>query len=305
MKKGIWFALGAFVAWGLFPVYWKQLNAVPAMQLLAHRIVWSFGIIMGFIIIARQWPAFRQAAFKPRTLGIYLLAAVFISINWGTFLWAVNAGFILQSSLGYFINPLLSIVLGVVFLRERLRLWQWVTIALAAAGVLYLTVSYGAVPWISLTLATSFGLYGLVKKKAPLGSIHGLALETGWLFLPALLWLLSSELAGHGAFLHTGRLVDVLLICGGLVTVVPLLLFAAALQRVPLSIVGFVQYINPTLQFLLGVLVFREPFSRAQLVGFGIVWLALILFGIEGLVASRRDPAAAAALAASGVEILE
>jgi chloramphenicol-sensitive protein RarD len=305
MKRGIWFALAAFVGWGLFPIYWKWLGAVPAMQLLAHRVVWSFAILMGFIIIAPQWPAFRRAAFKPRTLGLYLMAAIFISINWGTFLWAVNAGFVLQSSLGYFINPLLSIVLGVVFLRERLRLWQWAAIGLAAVGVLYLTVSYGAVPWISLTLATSFGLYGLIKKKAPLGSVHGLALETGWLFLPALLWLLISDLAGHGAFLHTGRLVDVALICGGLITIIPLVLFAAALQRVPLSLVGFLQYINPTLQFLLGVLVYHEPFSQAQLIGFSIVWLALVFFGIEGLVASRRDPAAAAALAAGGVEILE
>ena len=299
MKKGTWYAIAAYSIWGLFPLYWKSLGQVPALQLLAHRIVWSFAIVLGFIVITRQWPAFRRTAFRRRTLTIYLAAAIFIAVNWGTYVWAVNAGHVLQSSLGYFINPLLSILLGVAFLRERLRLWQWVPIGLAAVGVIYLAVSVGAVPWISLTLATSFGLYGLVKKKAPLGSTHGVAVETGWLFVPALLWLLGAEFTGQGAFLHIGALGNAMLVCGGLVTTVPLLLFAAAAQQIPLWLMGVLQYINPTLQFLLGVLVYHEPFSHTQLIGFSIVWLALILFGVEGLAAARAMPAAVP------VEILE
>jgi chloramphenicol-sensitive protein RarD len=302
MKKGIWYAVAAYAIWGLFPIYWKRLNQVPALQLLSHRIVWSCVIVLGFIVVSRQWPAFRRAAFQRRTLTLYLAAAILIAINWGTYVWAVNAGFVVQSSLGYYINPLLSIVLGVVFFRERLRGWQWAPIGLAAVGVVYLAISYGAVPWISLTLATSFGLYGLVKKKAPLSSTHGVAVEAGWLFVPALLWLLGAEFTGKGAFLHISPLVSALLICGGLVTTVPLLLFAAAAQRIPLSLMGLLQYINPTLQFLLGVLLYHEPFSHPQLIGFGIVWLALALFFVEGLVAARS---AAGAPAAQSVEILE
>ena len=302
MKKGTWYAIAAYSIWGLFPLYWKSLGQVPALQLLAHRIVWSFAIVLGLIVITRQWPAFRRTAFQRRTLTIYLAAAIFIAVNWGTYVWAVNAGHVVQSSLGYFINPLFSILLGVAFLRERLRLWQWMPIGLAGVGVIYLAVSYGAVPWISLTLATSFGLYGLVKKKAPLGSTHGVAVETGWLFGPALLWLLGAEFTGQGAFLHISPLGSAMLVCGGLVTTVPLLLFAAAAQRIPLWLMGVLQYINPTLQFLLGVLVYREPFSHAQLIGFSIVWLALILFGVEGLAAARALPQA---IAVETVEILE
>jgi chloramphenicol-sensitive protein RarD len=224
-----------------------------------------------------------------------LVAAVLIGVNWLTYVWAVNAGFIVETSLGYFINPLLSVLMGVVFLRERLRPWQWAPLGLATAGVLYLTLAYGSPPWIALTLAFSFGFYGLAKKTAPLGSLYGLALETGFLFLPALAFLGYAEAAGQGAFLHSGPLPDLLMIGAGVVTTMPLLLFASAAQRIPLSLVGVLQYIAPTIQFLLGVVVYHEPFTPSQMIGFGLVWIALALFAGEGLLAQRRQPASAGA----------
>ncbi len=288
MKKGIWYAVGAYAAWGVFPIYWKWLHTVPAIQVIAHRIIWSFALLAIIIFVTRQWGAFRRAAFSRRVLLIYLAAAVLLSINWFTYVWAVNAGFIVETSLGYFINPLLSVLLGVVFLRERLRPWQWLPIGLAAAGVIYLTVAYGSLPWIALTLAVSFGIYGLVKKTAPLGSLHGLTLETGLLLVPAIGFLVYTEAAGQGAFLHSGWVTDLLLAGAGVVTTIPLLMFASAAQRIPLSLVGILQYIAPTLQFLIGVLLYREPFDRSHLIGFSVVWLALIIFWLEGFLARRK-----------------
>lgn len=295
MNKGIWYGIGAYVTWGLFPIYWKWLHNVPALQLIGHRILWSFLLLFIVILVSRQWSVFRAAALKPHVLRIYFVAAVLIGINWLVYVWAVNAGFIVQVSLGYYINPLLNVLMGVLFLRERLRPLQWIPLGLAAAGVLYLTWAYGSLPWISLTLAFSFGIYGLVKKIAPLGSLYGLSLETGLLFLPALLYLLCADAIGQGAFLHTGAISDVLMMGAGLMTTIPLLMFASAARRIPLSLVGILQYIAPTLQFLLGVLVYGEPFTHTQLIGFGIVWVALILFAVEGYLASRAQPVAAAA----------
>jgi chloramphenicol-sensitive protein RarD len=295
MNKGIWYGIGAYVTWGLFPIYWKWLHNVPALQLIGHRILWSFLLLFIVILASRQWSVFRAAALKPHVLRIYFVAAVLIGINWLVYVWAVNAGFIVQVSLGYYINPLLNVLMGVLFLRERLRPLQWIPLGLAAAGVLYLTWAFGSLPWISLTLAFSFCIYGLVKKTAPLGSLYGLTLETGLLFLPALLYLLCADAIGQGAFLHTGAISDVLMMGAGLMTTIPLLMFASAARRIPLSLVGILQYIAPTLQFLLGVLVYGEPFTHTQLIGFGIVWVALILFAVEGYLASRAQPVAAAA----------
>jgi chloramphenicol-sensitive protein RarD len=290
MNKGAWYAVGAYVAWGLLPVYWKWLHVVPALQLLGHRIIWSCLLLGGFLLATRQGTAFR-AALTPRGLGRYVVAAALIAVNWLTYVWAVNAGFIVETSLGYFINPLFSVLLGVIFLRERLRAGQWAPLGLAALGVLYLTWIHGSMPWIALTLAVSFGLYGLVKKTAPLGSVYGLTLETGLLLPPALGYLLYAEVAGQGAFAHTGRVTDILLIGAGLVTTVPLLMFASATRRIPLALVGLLQYIAPTLHFFLGVFVYREPFTPHQLLGFGLVWTALLLFGLEGGLARHRTAA--------------
>jgi chloramphenicol-sensitive protein RarD len=287
MNRGIGYAMGAYVIWGLLPIYWKWLSAVPALQLVCHRIAWSFLLLVALIGLSGRGKTLVQAVKQIRVMVFYLIASALVAINWLTYVWAVNAGFIVETSLGYFINPLLSVVLGVVILRERLRPGQWFSMAVAALGVLYLTFVYGALPWIALTLAFTFGSYGLVKKMGSLGSIDGLALETAILLVPALVYLGHTEFVKQGAFLHISLLENGLLIGAGLMTTIPLLLFAAAAKRIPLSLMGMTQYIAPTLQFLIGVLIYREPLSGSRLMGFGMVWLALLIFMIEGVVNQR------------------
>jgi chloramphenicol-sensitive protein RarD len=286
VNRGIWYGAAAYTIWGTFPVYWRLFRHVPAMEVLGHRIVWSF-IALALIVAAARSRGAARMPLSARIVGLYGIAAVLIGVNWFLYVWAVNAGFIVETSLGYFITPLVNVLLGVAVFRERLRPLQWLALALAAGGVLHLTRVYGALPWIAVGLATSFGAYGLVKKKAPLGSLQGLTLETAILFVPALLFLVILQRNGAGAFLRTGTTTDVLLMGGGIVTIGPLLLFASAVQRIPLSLMGILQYISPTIQFLLGVFVFREPFSAAQLVGFALVWAALVVFGADGLRARR------------------
>lgn len=287
MKKGILYGIGAYALWGFFPIYWKFLHAVPALQVIGHRIGWSFLVLIIFIFATKQWNDFRVLAFKPKTVAIYAFAGVLLSINWLVYVWGVNAGFIVETSLGYFINPLLSVLLGVVFLRERLRPTQWLPVIIAAMGVIYLTVVYGRLPWIALTLALSFGFYGLVKKLAPLGSLYGLTLETGIVFPIALIYLTVVQVNGSGAFSHDGASVDLFLLGAGIVTTIPLLMFASAAKVIPLTMIGILQYIAPTLQFLIGVFIYKEPFDRSHLIGFGIIWVALIIFWVENFIAHR------------------
>lgn len=287
MNKGIWYGIGAYALWGFFPIYWKFLHQVPALQVIGHRIGWSFILLAVYIVITRQWQDFRSTAFKMKTIGIYSIAAVLLSFNWLIYVWGVNAGFIIETSLGYFINPLLSVLLGVIFLRERLRPRQWIPVGLAAVGVVYLTFVYGHLPWIALSLAFSFGFYGFVKKLSPLGSLYGLTLETGIVFPIALIYLAIVGVNGSGAFLQDGKLVDIFLIGAGVVTTIPLLLFASAAKQIPLTIVGLLQYIAPTIQFLIGVFVYKELFDRAHFIGFAIVWVALIIFAVESYLANR------------------
>ena len=294
MSEGVWYAVCAYVCWGLFPIYWKQLDRVPALQLIGHRILWSFVMLAAIIGATRQWQSFRRASFNIPVLRIYAVAAALVTVNWFTFVWAVNSGYVVETSLGYFINPLVNVLFGVVFLQERLRLVQWIAIGLAAAGVLYLTILYGSLPWIALVLALSFGSYGLVKKKGLLGSVHGLALETAILTPLAIVYLMYVQRSGEGALLHDGLRSDLLLLGTGAVTTIPLLFFASAVQRIPLSLLGVLQYIAPTMQFLLGVLLYREPFTPAQFVGFAMVWAALIVLGIEGFLVHRRGLVSAA-----------
>ena len=286
-RKGVLYAIGAYIMWGLFPLYWKQLEFMPALQIIGHRIGWSFLLLLLVILVTRQWSAFRAAAGDPKILRIYLVAAVLISVNWFIYVWAVNHGFVVETSLGYYINPLFSVLLGVTVFRERLRPVQWLPIGLAALGVIYLAFHYGSLPWIALSLAFSFGLYGMLKKTAPLGSLYGLTLETGMLFLPALAYLAWCQASGQAAFLHSSAQANWMMVGAGLVTTVPLLLFASAAPRVPLTVIGILQYINPTMQFLLGVLLYKEPFTHDRLIGFGLVWLGLVLFWAEGLYARR------------------
>ena len=283
MKKGVLSAVIAYALWGIFPVYFKALNAVPALQILAHRVVWSFVLLAAVLLVRREINTFRKTALHPRMIAQYALAAVLLAVNWGMYVWGVNAGYVVQTSLGYFINPLVSVLLGVFFLKERLRPLQWLAVGLAALGVLYLTLSAGELPWIALVLAFSFGLYGLVKKTSPLAPLYGLSLETVILFLPGLAVLIAVGASGTGAFGSLSRAQDGLMILSGVVTVIPLLLFATATRSVPLSTIGLLQYIAPTTQLLLGVFLYHEPFSQSRLIGFSIIWAGLLLLSGETL----------------------
>jgi chloramphenicol-sensitive protein RarD len=286
-NKGIWYGIAAYAMWGFFPIYWKLLHDVPALQLLGHRIVWSFLLLLAFIFITHQWNDFRAVAFDRKTLGIYSVAGVLLSLNWLIYVWGVNAGFIVETSLGYFINPLLSVLFGVIFLREKLRPLQWLPVVVAAIGVTYLTITYGRLPWIALSLAVTFGLYGLVKKLSPLGSVFGLTLETGIVFPIALVYLTVIQASGAGKFLHDGTTMDLLLVGAGIVTTIPLVMFASAAKEIPLNMIGVLQYFAPTIQFLIGVFLYKEPFDHTRLIGFGIVWVALVIFWVENIIAHR------------------
>jgi len=291
MNKGILAGIGAFTFWGLFPVYWRMLEQDPAIEILAHRMVWSLIFVAVILTLQKEWRWLGEVLRNRRTVVIYTLAAILLSLNWYTYIWAINAGYVLEASLGYFINPLVNFLLGVIFLGEKLRGGQVVAVILAGLGVVYLTVNYGSLPWISLVLAFTFGMYGLIKKTAPLESMHGFSLETMVLFLPALVYLLYRNASGVGAFVHQGVLITVLLILAGPVTSIPLLMFGYAARRIPLSMLGFIQYITPTLQFLLGVFVYFEPFPKARLVGFCIIWLALLMYSIDGVLFNRKQKA--------------
>ena len=291
MSKGIWYGIAANVAWGLSPIYWKQLDQLPAPVLIAHRVLWSALTLGVLLLLFRHRYQFESRPPSRRVVGVCVLAAILICTNWLIYVWAVTTGFIIEASLGYFITPLVSVGLGVLILRERLRPGQWAAVGLASVGLLYLTSSLGGLPWIALTLAITFGLYGLVKKTAPLGAMQGLTAETGLLFLPAAAFLIWGPDGTPSGALDNGF--GLLLLAGsGTVTVLPLLLFGASVRRIPLSHLGIIQYLAPTLQFLLGVLLYGEPLSRTQLVGYELVWGALILFGAEGLYARRARPMA-------------
>jgi chloramphenicol-sensitive protein RarD len=295
MNKGVLLGIGAYALWGFLPIYWKAIRIVPAIQILCHRVVWSLLFVLILLALLKDWAPLRRAVRTPTTLLIFACSAVLLGVNWLTYIWGVNAGFIVETSLGYFINPLVSVLLGVVFLHEKLRPWQWLPVCLAGAGVVYLAFSYGQLPWIALVLAFTFGLYGLVKKTAPLGSLHGVTLETAILFLPCLGYLWLAERAGSGALGHASPLTNLLLVGTGVATSTPLLMFGAAARRIPLSTLGILQYIAPTCQFLLGTLVYGEPFTMSNLVGFVLIWTALLVFTLEGVIGRRK-----AALAATG-----
>ncbi len=286
MNKGFVYALCAYLTWGLLPIYWKSLHELPALEILSHRVVWSLLCVLLVLAVRQNWSWIRGISRK--TLLTFVAVSILISVNWLTYIWAVNAGFVVESSLGYFINPLVNVLLGSIFLGERLRKLQWAAIGLAAAGVIYLTITYGALPWISLTLATSFGLYGLLKKTAALNSIHGLTLEMGLIFPFALGYLLYLAFTGTAAFPEVGLGIESLMIGAGVITAIPLLAFASAARRLTLTSLGLMQYIAPTIQFSLGVFLYHEPFSSAQLVGFILIWLALAAYTAESVLHNRQ-----------------
>jgi len=240
------------------------------------------------ILATGQWKKFRLTLTR-RVLGVYMVAGILLTFNWLIYVWGVNNEHVVEASLGYFINPLFSVLLGLIFLKEHLRPMQWLPIGLAASGVIYLTWIYGSLPWIALSLAFTFGFYGLVKKKSPLGSLYGLTLETGLVFIPALGYLIYAQTTGEGSFGHTGLIQDLLMLGSGFVTTIPLLMFASAAKRIPLTMIGIMQYIAPTLQFLIGVLIYKEPFTTTSLIGFSLVWVALIVFWMEGVYARKAQ----------------
>ena len=288
MNRGIVYALGAYALWGVLPVFWKALQTVPAAEILSQRIVWSLFFMASLLTLRRDWGALKPALKDRATLLTVLVATALLAVNWLTYIWGVNAGYVVEASLGYFINPLVNVVLGVLFLREKLRLAQWLPVGLAILGVVYLTLSYGELPWIALVLAFTFAFYGLIKKTLRLGPFHSFTLEVGGMALPALAYLLYLELAGQGAFGHQDGVTTVLLALTGVVTALPLLWFATAARRIPFSTLGLLQYVTPTLQFLLGVWVYGEPFTPARMVGFALIWAALLLYSLEGIVVRRR-----------------
>lgn len=287
MTRGIWYGVSAYLIWGTFPLYWRLLRHVAPLHVLGQRIIWSFVLLAAVLVLVRRQRA-ELPAVSPRVIGLYAAAALLIALNWYLFIYAVGVNRVVETSLGYFITPLVNVVLGVAVFRERLRRLQWIAVAIAAAGVLYLTGAYGAVPWIALGLASSFGGYGLIKKQAPLGPMHGLTLETAVLFLPALACVIATR-PDAGPVLGSDALTFLLMVGGGFITTLPLLLFAASVRRVPLSVVGLLQYISPSMQFLLGVFVLGEPFSSAQLIGFGLVWTALVAFTMDGVISRRAS----------------
>ncbi len=287
-NKGVILAGGAYVLWGLLPVYWKQLHTVPALQTLSHRIVWALVFTCILLTVRCDWAWLKPALRSRKTVLAFLASTIFLSINWLTYIWAVNANYVVESSLGYFITPLLNVALGVLLYQERMRGGQWVAIVLAGAGVLYLAIVYGHFPWIGLTLSVSFALYGVLRKQAPLPSLQGLTLETMFAALPALLYLALMQVSGEAAFVNDGSLITILLIGAGAITAVPLIMFAAGVRLIPLTTLGILQFISPTIQFLLGVLVYNEPFNGQRLLGFSLVWLALIVFTVENILTRRR-----------------
>lgn len=293
-RRGLLTAAASFVLWGLMPLYWHLLKSVPALQIVAHRLLWSAVLVTAWLFWKYGRPWLREILAEPRKVLLLGVSGVLISVNWGLYIWAVNAGHVVETSLGYYINPLLNVVLGVVLLGERLRRMQWLSVALAALGVGWLTFNYGSFPWIALTLALSFSLYGLIRKRVDVGPIRGLGIENLYLVLPALGYIAWMEASGRGGFLPGSGAsgwsigIDLLLVLGGALTALPLIGFAFAVRRVPLSVIGLMQYIAPTLQLLVGVLVLGEAFGTERVIGFGFIWLALAIFVVEGGWRSRR-----------------
>jgi len=285
---GVVLAASAFFIWGLSPIYWKTLVSVPAFEILMHRMIWSFVFLAPLVLLRGHLHDFLTALSSGRILLILMGTTVIVGGNWFLFIWAINSGHILQTSLGYYINPLVNVLLGVVFLKERLRRLQLVAVALAAVGVVYLTLSYGQFPWVSLALAFSFGFYGLIRKVVPVGPLVGLTVETLLLSVPATAYLIYIDHAGRGAFLNAGASITLLLMGAALVTGLPLLLFTMGTKLLRLATVGFLQYIAPSCTFLLAVFIYREPLVPAQLFTFGLIWTALAIYSYDSVKAYKR-----------------
>lgn len=286
--RGLAAAATAFFIWGLLPLYLKFLQAVPVLQVTAHRLVWGCAFAFVWLALRRELAHIWAALGDARTRWRLCLSAALISINWITYVYGIANERVVETSLGYFINPLVNVLLGVVVLSERLNRTQWTAVAIAAAGVSYLTWSAGHPPWIALTLAFSFGLYGLVRKVVKVDALAGFASETLLLFPLGIGYLLWCELAGVGSMGHDGMSIDMLLVLGGPLTAIPLVLFAFGARRIPYSTVGLLQYIGPTIQLVLAIFVFHEPFTQERAIGFSLIWAALAIYAIDGVWRSRK-----------------
>lgn len=288
-SRGYLFALIAFGTWGILPVYWKQIHSLPLLEILGHRMIWSSLTMIIALAIFRDHSWLNKLRRSPVIILIVLVCALLTAANWSTYLWAVKTGFVAKISLGYFINPLLSVVLGAVFLGERLRRGQIVAVLIAVAGVIYLTVSAGELPWIALMLALTFGFYGLIRKKVDLSGMQFYCLEMSLLLVPALLILFFIGQLSTPAWTGSGwPSVGLLLLGTGVVSAIPLVSFGAASRLIPLSSLGLMQYLAPSTQFLLGVFLYNEPFTAVELIGYAFIWTALLLYTLEGLRHSRK-----------------
>jgi chloramphenicol-sensitive protein RarD len=288
-RIGLLNGFAAYGMWGLIPLFWPLLKPAGAAEILAHRMVWSLAFVTVALVVIRRWAWAGELLRQPRRLALITVAAAVITVNWGVYIWAVNSGHVVEASLGYFINPLVTIAMGVLLLKERMRPVQWTAVGVCLAAVLVLTIGYGRLPWISLTLAFSFATYGLVKKKVNLSGVESLAAETAVQFLPALGYLLWLGAQGEATFTTEGVGHGALLAATGIVTALPLVCFGAAAIRVPLSTLGLLQYLAPVFQFLLGILYFHEAMPPERWAGFALVWLALTLLTWDALRAARRS----------------
>ncbi|TYQ05422.1 UNVERIFIED_ORG: chloramphenicol-sensitive protein RarD [Zoogloea ramigera] len=290
MNPGILYAASAFILWGIFPLYFHAIRAVPPLEILGHRMLWSLLFLAIVLTVRQQWKWLPQVVRQPRVLGAFVASALLLSSNWFVYIWSVNNGHVLDASLGYFINPLINVMLGMLVLKETLRRGQWLAIGLAACGVAWLTWSAGELPWIALILGISFACYGLLRKTAALAALEGLSLETMLLFPLALGYVAWLTVHGQNTFVNTDTgATRWLLAAAGPITAIPLLLFAAGARKISMSALGLLQYLSPSLQALLGVWVFHEAFPQERLIGFAIIWTALALYVAEGLWVSRRN----------------
>ncbi|GAB7126695.1 EamA family transporter RarD [Silvimonas sp. JCM 19000] len=294
MQSGVAFAALAYLLWGLLPLYLKALQGVSPAEVLMCRIAWSL-VFLGIVLALRkQWSWLKPALAQPGLMPRIACTALFLSANWFIYIWAVANNRVIDASLGYFITPLVNVLLGVLVLRERLRAGQWLAVAIAAAGVFWLTWQAGTLPWISLGLACTFGIYGLLRKTNPVGALEGLTLETLVLFPFALIWLAVLAVQGHSMMLNAPLSLQALLVLAGPVTAIPLLLFALGAKRIPLSTLGLLQYLAPTVQFILGTLLWHEPFDEQRFFGFAIIWIALAVYTFDNLRQAQRNRAATA-----------
>ncbi|MED4586070.1 EamA family transporter RarD [Brevibacillus choshinensis] len=283
MKQGVLYGIIAYFAWGLLPVYWKLFQSMGAWEILAHRIVWSLIFVLIMIVITKRWRKLWEAAPGLKMKGALLLCSLLISANWLLYIWAVNSNQVMETSLGYYMNPLISVLLGVVFLKEKLRVGQWVALGMAALGVLYITLMYGQMPWVALSLAMTFAFYGLAKKVVNLEAMIGLAWETIFVAPIALIYLIMLQVNGTGTAIELEGWKLAMLALAGVGTAMPLYWFAQATKRLPLSTLGFIQYLSPTIQLLSAVFLFGEKFTTTHLVSFSLIWGALLVFTISSM----------------------